>query len=119
MHIILLEDSPELIQLMVDTLEMDGHTVMPGTNGVEGLRLLEENPHADLLITDVWMPKMDGIELLKRIRQNPRWNNLRCVVMSGSTGDRSLVGKIGADAFLPKPFRYPDLYELIQKIAQQ
>ncbi len=118
MQIILIEDSPELIQLIVDTLEMDGHHVLTGTNGLEGLRLLEENPNADLLITDVWMPKMDGIELLRHVRQNPRWNALRCVVMSGSTGDRALVNKIGADGFIAKPFRYPDFYALIQSIGQ-
>jgi len=119
MQIILIEDSPELVQLIVDTLEMDGHRVLTGTNGLEGLRLLEENPNVDLLITDVWMPKMDGIELLRRVRQNPRWNTLRCVVMSGSTGDRALVNKIGADAFLSKPFSYPDLYDVIQSIEQR
>ncbi len=118
MRIILLEDSPELTQLMIDTLEMDGHTVIAGENGVEGLRLLEENPNADLLITDVWMPKMNGLELLQRVRQNPNWKNLRCVVMSGSSNDRVIAGKYGADGFISKPFHYPDFYRLIEQVVR-
>ncbi len=119
MLIVLIEDSPELSQLIVDTLEMDGHQVLVGTNGSEGLCLLEANPHADLLITDLKMPHMDGIELLRRIRQDPRWNALRCVVMSGSTGDRALVKNIGADGFLPKPFSYPDFHAIMQSVMRR
>lgn len=119
MRIILLEDSLELAQLMVDTLEMDGHTVLTGTNGEEGLHLLEQNPNTELLITDVWMPKMNGLELLLHIRQQPRWNTLRCVVMSGSSSDRVTANKYGADAFVSKPFHYPDFYRLIEQVVRR
>lgn len=80
---------------------------------------LERNP-PDLLIADIMMPELDGLELTKRVRQNPRLNDVKIIVMSAKAYefDRKRAIEMGADGFIPKSIRIELLEEQIAKILE-
>ena len=79
-HILLVEDSPEVSMTVREILASVGHTVAEAPQGREALKLLAAGKF-DLIVTDIWMPGMDGIALLKEIRGSG--NSIPVVVISG------------------------------------
>jgi CheY-like chemotaxis protein len=101
--ILVAEDDPELLTNVVELFQIFGFQVTAATNGKDALEKLIKAP-CDILLTDVRMPQMDGIDLLKRVKQiDP--NNPKVVMLSGYT-DQSVdeLLDLGADAFFSKPF---------------
>lgn len=116
--ILLIEDNAELLAQIHVALESDGHAVRAAADGNAGLELLTQQSF-DLVITDILMPGLDGIEVLKAIRRDrPR---LPVIMMSG--GGR-LIGReealhlsrpLGATATLDKPFKRETLLALVAR----
>jgi PAS domain S-box-containing protein len=109
--ILVVEDDDEMRILTRQQLERLGYTVLEATHGAEGLRVLDENPGIDLLLTDVVMPLgMSGLELADRaISARP---NLRVVLMSGYSELRDTLERkqgLGEFQLLQKPFRVTEL----------
>lgn len=82
--------------------DVEVHTV---ASAKEALRFMD-TMRIDALITDLHMPRIDGFELIERVRAEPRFNDLRILVISGDTdaGTPDRLRRLGADAFFPKPF---------------
>jgi signal transduction histidine kinase len=103
--VLLVEDEPEVLQMTARVLRDGGYEVLEAENGRAALELLEEyQKRLDLLVTDVAMPQIDGIELAARLRR--KHPHLPVVFTSGHVGDESLhSGLLGPEsAFLLKPF---------------
>lgn len=103
---------------MLDLLEWGGHEVVCGRSGDEALERLESLPRLpDAIISDLTMPHMDGITLLRTVRANDRWSSVRFVMMSANLSDPRLTGEASAllDGLLPKPFDLEDLNRLLEK----
>lgn len=117
---ILLVDDEELLRAGVqEMLEMSGYTVITAPNGHEAMACL--NQHAiDLVITDLVMPKMDGVDFVEQLREI--WPDVPVIVVSGST--RNIMQRYGidsiqvpgADASLSKPFKGVDLLSQIKSL---
>lgn len=117
---ILLVDDEELLRAGVqEMLEMSGYSVITATNGHEAMACLKQ--HAiDLVITDLVMPKMDGVDFVEQLRQI--WPDVPVIVVSGST--RNIMQRYGiesiqvpgADASLSKPFKGVDLMSQIKEL---
>ena len=117
---ILLVDDEELLRAGVqEMLEMSGYRVITATNGHEAMACLKQ--HAiDLVITDLVMPKMDGVDFVEQLRQI--WPDVPVIVVSGST--RNIMQRYGiesiqvpgADASLSKPFKGVDLMSQIKEL---
>lgn len=117
---ILLVDDEELLRAGVqEMLEMSGYTVITAPNGHEAMVCL--NQHAiDLVITDLVMPKMDGVDFVEQLREI--WPDVPVIVVSGST--RNIMQRYGidsiqvpgADASLSKPFKGADLLSQIKSL---
>lgn len=118
MRIMVLEDNPELGKLIIDTLEMEGHTAVLGNDGTEGLRLLEQYGAFDVIVTDMRMISMDGPEFINHVRADRRWMHIPCVLVTGTISNRGLLESCKADAFLDKPFHYKDLHSLLERFHQ-
>jgi two-component system chemotaxis sensor kinase CheA len=103
LRVLLAEDSSITRAMMARLLKMFGYQVREAEDGARALRLLEEGD-ADLLITDIEMPNMDGIELIEKVRAQARWQRLPVVVLStrGSPQDKQRAMSAGADAYLVK-----------------
>lgn len=113
MRILVVDDEPMVQQLLTQALEDEGHSVDIATNGVDALTLLETHAY-DLLFTDVHMPRMSGIDLVRTVRQRHR--TLPIVVMD-SYPDAFLESDVGAEAFamLAKPFDLSEVRRVLHE----
>jgi two-component system response regulator VicR len=100
-QILLLEDDPDLSEALVELAESMGYDVLHAANGRDGLALLDENRPA-LMLVDLFMPVMGGIEFLHAVKRNPALGKIPCVIMTGAN-DR-MVGVKEDVVVLYKPF---------------
>ena len=75
--VLVVDDDPDILRIVQFYLKKQGYLTHTGGNGQEALAVLEQNPHIELVLTDVMMPGMNGLELLKAIRQNKRLSDGR------------------------------------------
>lgn len=108
--ILIADDENEIRSLIRVYLEKDGYEVVEAKDGMEVFALLNEN--VDLVILDIMMPKLDGIEVLKRIRKE---NNVPVLIVSAKNqGYERILGlDLGADDYITKPF---DPLELVARV---
>lgn len=110
-RILIIDDDELLRQLLRDTLEHAGYEVVEAHDGHEGLGCFRTT-HIDLIITDLIMPKKDGLETIKELRQDAPL--VKIIVISGS--DQSLLmraSQLGVQRVLSKPFRPRELVETV------
>jgi CheY-like chemotaxis protein len=109
---LLVEDDSHVRNALRLMLEFDGHTVEATDGASSALGVLEQRTF-DLIITDYWMPQMNGDELAVIIKQ--RWPGQRILMTSGSLANQSNLGDIvaGVDCLLNKPFTLMELREAI------
>ncbi|HJQ26118.1 MAG TPA: response regulator [Blastocatellia bacterium] len=98
-------------------LELDGYEVIVAADGDEGLTLASADP-PDFLITDIYMPKLDGFDLMRRMKQRRRLGGVPIIVISAAA-PRELrrALDLGARAVLPKPVNYQDLLDCLRAYA--
>lgn len=115
-HILLVDDDTELTALLEDILTLEGFTVSQANNGLEGLEAVNSN--IDLILLDIMMPKMNGMEMLKELRQN--WQTpVFMLTAKGEEVDRVIGLELGADDYLPKPFSDRELMARIRAILRR
>lgn len=103
--------------LLVSTIEsMEGFQIIEAASGFEALRLLPRD-RVDLIITDINMPDINGLELLNYVRNNPSFQKVPVFIVSteGSEKDLEKGFALGANEYLIKPFKPEKLQELITK----
>jgi len=116
--ILLVEDEENLHEALKLNLELEGYQVVSAMDGMQAIKTLQ-NQYFDLMILDVMLPEMDGIEVLESIRiQN---NELPVLILSAknSSADRILGLKKGADDYLTKPFNLEELLLRVQKLIEK
>lgn len=118
-NILIIDDNKELLWMLKDILS-DEYTVLTAENGEEGLeRLKQETP--DLIITDIMMPKVDGITLTKQLKSNKHTMHIPLIILSAkNTTDEKIEGiESGADAYIPKPFNTQYLKTIIRHLIRK
>ncbi|WP_328475208.1 response regulator [Actinoplanes sp. NBC_00393] len=111
--VVVVEDEEDVRRVIVRLLRRAGHEVEQACNGKEGLDLVLGNP-VDLVVSDIDMPVMDGIEMCRNIRGDARTRDLPILMVSGSLlpgDDRPL--QAGATLVLTKPFAGPELLQCV------
>jgi CheY-like chemotaxis protein len=117
-NILLVEDSPEVSMTVREILDSAGHQVAQAANGNEALTQLKAG-RFDLVVSDIWMPEMDGIALLKAIRG--AGNAIPVVVISGGapnaplTYTAPLASTFGANEVIYKPFEKSELLDAVKR----
>ncbi len=114
--ILLVDDDRELTSLLKELLEMEGFNVIVAHDGEQALDLLDDS--IDLLLLDVMMPKKNGIDTLKALRQTHQ-TPVIMLTARGSELDRVLGLELGADDYLPKPFNDRELVARIRAILRR
>lgn len=105
MRILVAEDDAQILGLLHRFLSSFGHEVLTALDGEIASQILRETEGVRLLITDYNMPRMNGAALCRQARATHDASRLRIVLMSGTVDGTVDLSRIGADAFLPKPFR--------------
>ncbi len=103
-RILVVDDEPDLLDLVRYNLEREGYRVSMARDGVEALHVLSIT-YPDLVILDVLMPRMDGMELCKMLRRRPEYAHIPVLMLTAKTGEGDEVEGLdaGADDYLPKP----------------
>ena len=117
-NILVIDDDPEMRSALEQTLTMAGHRVRLAEDGEEGLKLLRAQP-ANLVITDIFMPKMEGLETINALRQD--FPNVPVIAISGrpELGNvLAIARRLGAVRILAKPFQSPELLDVIREALE-
>ena len=115
--ILIAEDSQTMRSLIASTISVIGdYELIEAANGFEALRILPREK-VDLVITDINMPDINGLELISFIKNNPNYKETPLFIISteGSEKDREKGLSLGADAYLVKPFNPEELQALIRQ----
>ena len=118
--ILLAEDNDDVAMLICNMLRDNGYSVTRAVDGQEALEMLrEELP--DMLITDIAMPRMDGLELMRSVRADDTMCCLPIVVVSARVEDHERLDGIsaGAEVYLAKPFINEELLLVVEKLLEQ
>lgn len=113
--ILIADDSATMRAMLVAIVEAVGdYHIVEASSGFEALRLLPRD-HVDLILTDVNMPDINGLELISYLRANPNYKNIPVFIISteGSAKDIEKGKQLGADEYLVKPFSPATLQQLI------
>uniref|UniRef100_A4XNM7 histidine kinase n=1 Tax=Ectopseudomonas mendocina (strain ymp) TaxID=399739 RepID=A4XNM7_ECTM1 len=115
-RLLLVDDDVRNIFALSSALEQKGAAVEVARNGFEALAKLDEHDDIDLVLMDVMMPEMDGYEATRKIRQQPRWNNLPIIAVTAKAmkDDQERCRESGANDYLAKPIDLDRLFSLIR-----
>ncbi|HUT67409.1 MAG TPA: response regulator transcription factor [Dehalococcoidales bacterium] len=111
-HILIVDDDPAILRLLGTNLKARGYEVVAATNGEESLEAVQRD-FIDLIILDLMMPKVDGVEVVRRIRE---WSDVPIIILSarGDENDKVKCLELGADDYLTKPFGIAELMARIK-----
>jgi CheY-like chemotaxis protein len=115
--ILVVEDDPDVVSLARRWLEREGYAVREAADGQAALAALKADPLPDLVLLDVMLPKVDGFELLRRLRAEARTRALPVVMMTSFTRDKDVQRgrELGATAYLVKPLAELDFLERVAR----
>jgi DNA-binding response OmpR family regulator len=118
MKILIAEDEPLILQTLELKLKKEGYQVIGCVDGLDALQKIEQE-QPDLIITDIMMPYMSGLELIRKVKQDNGDKNIPVIVLS-TMGQESIVEEafeLGADDYLKKPFSLSELSIRIKRIS--
>jgi len=117
-HILLVDDERSITDNLAPFLERSGFLVSTASNGEEALKEIE-NENIDLIVSDVLMPKMDGRELLRSLRQADNWIPIILLTQVGEAFERAVALEEGADDYINKPFEPHELVARIRAVLRR
>jgi DNA-binding response OmpR family regulator len=119
-RVLIVEDEPDIRDLVVHHLKREGYQVSAASSGEEALRQVQAAP-PDLVLLDLMMPAMDGLEVCRRLRQDPATAMLPIVMLTakGDEVDRVLGLEIGADDYIVKPFSPRELLARVRAVLRR
>jgi two-component system, chemotaxis family, chemotaxis protein CheY len=116
--VLVVEDSSTMRSLIVTTVEdLMGFETVEVKNGIEALKVLPTQTF-DLIITDINMPNINGLEVVKFVKENPRYKAIPMIIVSTEQGEKEIQKglALGASEYVTKPFHPDNLKKVIQKV---
>jgi len=115
--IVVAEDDPDILDLVTLTLERAGYVVHRARDGEEALDAIR-NEHPDLALLDVAMPRLDGFELTRRLRDDPGTSDVRIVLLTARAQDEDVDAGLAAGAhdYIRKPFSPQELQDRVAAV---
>jgi len=116
--ILAVDDSPSVLKMVEFALRTRGHEVTTATDGQAALESLERQ-RFDLLVLDINMPRLDGLSLLKLVRERDAWKDTPVLMLTteGQDSDRDKAIALGATAYMMKPFRPNELLDRVSTMV--
>jgi DNA-binding response OmpR family regulator len=119
-RILLIEDDRDIVELVRYNLEADGFEVSSVSDGAKGMVSLRREP-PDLLLLDIMLPGMSGLEICREIRKDPSFNHLPILILSARSDevDRVTGLELGADDYVTKPFSVRELCARVKALLRR
>ncbi len=116
--ILVADDNPDIVTIVKTILERNGYGVQTADNGLEVFTRLEEQK-PDLIILDIMMPQMDGLEVLTRLKGTAATSSIPVILLTAKVQyEDALKGyKLGADHYMPKPFTSTQLINIVDLVS--
>jgi CheY-like chemotaxis protein len=111
--LLLIEDNPELRKVICEAVEIDGYTVTLANDAEEALVLLNDGFTPSVILSDIVMPNMSGLDFLRALRADVRWQRVNFIAMSGTINSKADALEAGANHYLVKPFSFHELFALL------
>jgi DNA-binding response OmpR family regulator len=118
MHLLIIEDNPDLLENLSDFFEAHGHSADLAYNGLSGLRMALDGDY-DVIILDLMLPGMDGLEVCSRLRDEARETPVLMLTARDTLADKLEGFGTGADDYLVKPFALPELEARITALVRR
>ena len=117
--VLIVEDNEKNMKLARDVLQAKGYTTLEAVTGEEGVRLAKEKK-PDLVLMDIQLPGISGIEALRQLRADPLTAKVPVVALTASVTptDRSQITQAGFDAFLGKPINLKEFLETVRRLLE-
>ncbi len=118
--ILIVDDEPDILEFLQYNLRKEGYIVITASDGEEGIRLAErEKPH--LIILDIMMPKMDGVEVCRQLRTKPQFDKTVIAFLTAREEDYSQIAalEVGGDDYITKPIRPRVLLSRIKALLRR
>ncbi len=118
--LVVIEDDQDITRLVTHYLTKEGYAVKSSQDGIRGLQLIkQEKP--DLVILDLMLPEMDGLEVCKRLRADPKTSALPIIVLTakGEESDKIVGLELGADDYVTKPFSPKELVARVKALFRR
>ncbi|HYU53704.1 MAG TPA: response regulator [Gemmatimonadaceae bacterium] len=118
-HILVADDEPHIGRIIKMKLEQGPFRVSLAYDGQEALDLINNEDQVDLAVLDLMMPKLSGLDVLRQIREQERFKNLPCIILTagGDAKHERDALALGATQFLTKPFSPKKLYALVARLT--
>jgi DNA-binding response OmpR family regulator len=115
-RVLVAEDSSTVRRLVAARLKADGYEVVEAADGEEALRFAREGV-PDLLVLDKVMPKLDGFEVIRALRDDPRTSQIPIVMLTERTNEEDVLGglSLGVEDYMPKPFSPHELSARVKR----
>ena len=120
-NVLVVEDSPPMRRMIVFALRnIPGLTVVEADDGVDALRKLAKE-RFDLILTDINMPILDGLKLVKRLRADENYLTVPIIIITteGAAEDRQRALSLGANAYITKPIQAGQVLKLVRQILEE
>ena len=114
--ILIVEDEPRNLKLCRDLLQVSGYTTIEATDGKQGVKLAKSKK-PDVILMDIQMPKMDGLEATRILKADTTTGNIPILALTSYAmkGDEEKILQAGCDRYITKPI---DIKELLKKVAE-
>lgn len=116
-RVLVVEDDAAIIELLRFLLEQEGLEVEVAQDGLEALDKMEVwSP--DLVLLDLRLPKLEGMDVLWEMRQNPKWSNIPVIIISVDSSPQTMLQgwRLGVDSYFIKPFDPDELIRVVRRI---
>jgi len=119
-HVLIIEDEEHIVELIKFNLENNGYKVSYAYDGEKGLEIIE-NDHPDIVLLDLMIPKIDGIDLCNRVKNNKVLKEIPIIMLTAKSGETDkIIGlEIGADDYITKPFSVRELLARIKVVLRR
>ena len=116
--ILIIDDEPDVVHILRYRLEKNNYEVSSAVNGAEGLVQLEQSI-PDLIILDVIMPRMNGLEFLHKLRESDRFADIKVIVLTGEESFGQVFRAEGIEHYLVKPFDSDELMDKVEELVEK
>jgi len=119
-QILIVEDNEKNMKLVRDVLQVKGYATLEAVSAEDGLRLAAEH-HPDLILMDIQLPGMNGIEALKVLRANPATAAIPAIAVTASVmqQDRNQITEAGFDGYLGKPLNLKEFLDAVKTVLER